>query len=492
MDQVPEGLRTALNEIRETLIQDNKLYAQNLPTILPDTPIGSLSQPLFADEDFFKNDFMPVLIKRIVATSVFRRFYRNPLESLKDGEMPLGGISQDIFVNRVKSRQFNVNDFAGLLAKYPTDVKVIYNALNWDHQYMATISYDNIRDAFVSWSSLYNLTDEIAQAMYNEASIDDFNMTKYLISNAYRNNQVVMREVEAPTDETTAKTLVKTLRSLFAGFRFASTQFNGWNLNGGYGLPVRTWTMPEDVVVFIRATDMAEIDVDVLAAAFNMNKTDLMGRIYEVDNFDIIDLETGATTFDGSNIIAAIGDRRWFDIKQQMRRFNQFFNANNETWQLYLHVKEGFNSRAFANMVLLVSETPNVPVTALAYNPEAVTMDAGGSTTVNLNVTPASATTEITFAVTKAGAASEDITVTPSNNNRTATLTATDGADGEYVLTATAGDVTKTLTVTVAPAQANAVSAQDLSKQINAAVKKEVAKAVEATTANQPSESENK
>lgn len=448
--QVPEGLMTTLNEIKNTLVQNNVVYAQELPTIMPNTTIGELSQPLFANDEFFKNKFMPELIQRIVQTSIFRRFYRNQFQSLKNGQMPLGGISQDILVNRVRSRQFDVDDFAGLLAKYPTDVKVIYNKLNWDHQYMATITYDNMRDAFTSWSDLYNLTDEIAQAMYNEASIDDFNLTKYLISNAYRNNQVVMQTADAPTDETTSKALVTALRSLFANFKFASTAYNGWNLNGGYGLPVRTWTNPEDVVVFVRASDMATIDVEVLAAAFNMDRTTLMGRIYEVDNFDILNYETGEVEFDGSNIIAAIGDRRWFDIKEQMRRFNQFFNANNETWQLYLHVKEGFNTRPFANMVLLVTEKPDVPVTGLNWNDTSeITIKAGESEGLDINVTPASATTPITYAIQKDGAASDNITLTTSNNGRHVKLDVKEGVSGEYNLVATAGNITASLKVTV-------------------------------------------
>lgn len=484
---VPEGLRTVLNEIKHTLVQDNVVYAQQLPTIMPETTIGQFAETLFANDQFLKNDFMPALIQRIGQVSIERRLYRNPLESLKNGEMPLGGLSQNILVNKVQSAEFDVNDFAGLLVKYDVDIKVIYNRINWDHQYMATITYDNILNAFTSWDNLYNFVDEISQTMYNQAYIDDFRMTKYLISNAYRNNQVVMQTVQPLTSQENAKALVAKLRSLYSQMKFASTKYNGWNLNGGYGEPVETWALPENIVLFIKAEDMAYLDVEVWAAAFHLSSAEfLASRVYEVDNFDIINPQTGAVEFDGSKIVAAIGDRRFFDIKQQTRRYNQFFNAKNETWQLFLHVREAFNTVPFANFVMLVTETPTVDVTGMQYNPTSLTLTAGQNAIVSNNVTPATATTEITYSVTKADTASEDVTVAASDNGRSITVTATDAADGQYVVKATAGNITAELPVTVnAAVQAAAqMSADEIKATVTKEVKTQLAASQTSTTSS--------
>ena len=61
---ISEGLRTSLNEIRQTSINNNTLYAKQVNEITPDTDIGSFSAPLFADTNLM-NEFMNVLIKRI-------------------------------------------------------------------------------------------------------------------------------------------------------------------------------------------------------------------------------------------------------------------------------------------------------------------------------------------------------------------------------------------------------------------------------------------
>lgn len=447
---VPEGLMLKLNEIKDSLVENNVLYSKNLPTIYPDTPIQDLSTVLEQDDDFFRNCFFPELIKRIVKVQVENLSYTNPLRYLAGEDMPLGGVAQHIMVNTVEGRQFNCEDFAGLLAHYKADIKVTYNAINWDYQYPVTVTYDNARDAFTSWDKLYSFVDSIAQSLTNSAEIDDFRLTKRLIANAYNKNQVPMQVVDMPTDEASSKALVRQLRALYNKMQFASTKYNGWSLNGGYGLPANTWSRPEDIVVFINSDIEAMLDVDVLARAFNISSTQLLGRVFKVDDFSVLSKETGEVEVDGSKIVAAIGDRKWFAINTQMRRFNQFFNANNETWQLYFHVREAFNTLPFANMVILATETPNLPVTGLSYNnTEEITLNPGESEGLDITVTPVQATTPITYQITKDGVDTTDITLKVSEDSRNVVLTAKEGISGNYVLVAKADQVQTSVRVTV-------------------------------------------
>lgn len=89
---ISEGLRTSLNQIRETSIQNNTLYAREINEILPDTDITALSVKLF-DNDDLMNEFMNVLVKRIIYTQlVDYKLYKNPLKFLEGDRMPLGAI----------------------------------------------------------------------------------------------------------------------------------------------------------------------------------------------------------------------------------------------------------------------------------------------------------------------------------------------------------------------------------------------------------------
>lgn len=455
MDPVPEGLRTLLNEIRETAIEDNTLYGRSVERIDPTTPIAAWAAPILNNPEVF-NEFVPSLIKRIAQTQVEIQYFNSPLRELEGTDMPLGSSIQDIFINPAEGRQFNPNDFAGLLCKYEADVKVQYNTVNAHWQYPMTVSYDNVRDAFVSWDSLYRFIDAQAAAMYNGFYIDDFNTTKGLIAAAYRENMVRVNVITKPTDEATAKAMIMQARAMYLNMQLPSTEFNAWNQIGGAGRAIKTFTRPEDIVVLIRNDILALVDVEVLAAAFNMDRTTLMGRIYGVDSFDQYDSE-GNKVYDGENIYFAIGDRRWFRIKPQMMRFDQFYNANNTTWNWYLRVEKMYQYSYFANMVVYAGEAPAIEATGVAFANTTATVNAGQSVTVTAATTPAQATDAITYNVTSGTAT--DLTLTTTNNGRQLKITAKSTASGAYTIQATANGQTSDLALTVNPVAALAAAA---------------------------------
>ena len=125
-----EGLQTALNEIRETLIQDNALYQEQIPVVEHYTSSQVYGQSLLALPSDMRNRFISELVNRISYTGFQIRYFRNPFEDLKGNELPLGAIGQEIYVNPAKGRVYNIDDFAGLLAKYEADVKAEYSEIN--------------------------------------------------------------------------------------------------------------------------------------------------------------------------------------------------------------------------------------------------------------------------------------------------------------------------------------------------------------------------
>ena len=95
---IPEGLRTSLNSIRETSIQNNTLYHRYVPEILPTSDIGSFASPIL-DNPNVMNEFMNTLVQRIVYTQVDIKLFNNPLRVLEGDRIPLGSIGQEIFIN---------------------------------------------------------------------------------------------------------------------------------------------------------------------------------------------------------------------------------------------------------------------------------------------------------------------------------------------------------------------------------------------------------
>lgn len=344
---IPEGLRTSLNSIRETSIQNNTLYHRYVPEILPTSDIGSFASPIL-DNPNVMNEFMNVLVQRIVYTQVDIKLFNNPLRVLEGDRIPLGSIGQEIFINPARGRKFNVDDFAGLLAKYEADVKVQYHHLNSDLQYCVTITRAKLKDAFVSWSTLENFIDGLTQSLYNGAYIDQYNMTKGLVSSAYASNQVRVEVISNPNTEALAKEFITKARTMFLNMQTPTPDFNAWRQVGGYGRDILTWSNPEDIVFLVRNDIGAYMDVNILAQTFNIDRSVLLGNIIYVNNFNEYDNE-GKLIFDGSNIVGMIADKSWFRIKEQETTMDEFYNANNRTWQYYLNCVRMYSYSLFSN-----------------------------------------------------------------------------------------------------------------------------------------------
>lgn len=223
-----------------------------------------------------------------------------------------------------------------------------------------------------------------------------------------------------------------------------TSDYNAWAQVGGYGNDIITWTEPEDIVFLLRADMASYLDVNVLANAFNIDKTTLLGNIIYVNNFNQYDND-GNLTFDGSNIIGFMGDKAWFKIKDQDMEMDTFYNANNRTWQYYLNLVRMYSYSLFANAIVFTTHAPTVTITGLDYNaPEGITINGIGEVEgLEIATTPASANTpsiEYTVAPT-------DIVSIEKINNKNIKVTSLKA--GTATITATAGQVTATVKVTV-------------------------------------------
>ena len=438
-----EGLQTALNQIRESIVSDNKVYQEQIPVVSELTSSQAYGQALLSLPSDMRNKFISSLVNRISYTAFEVKYFNNPLRDLQRNELPLGAIGQNIYINPARGRVYNIDDFAGLLAKYESDIKTEYTPINFDVQYPVTIVRKELEKAFTSWGDLERFLAGITTSLYNGAYIDDYKFTKKLITNAYTQNAVQMETYTfagATPTEAELKGLVKKLRTDYKNFQIPSTNYNAWAKVGGYGRAIVSWSDPEDIVVFVNNQLGADIDVDVLASAFNMNKTDLIGRIYYVEDFNLTDDE-GNVQVDGSNIIAFICDRRWFKIEQKDMFLDEFYNANNRSWQTYLSVIKAFNFSFFANAKMYVKAAPTVNVSSMAFAETSVTVAEGDDVEVLINTVPFTANQTITVASSAAGKATATI------SGKKVTITGVDA--GSATITATAGNVTATLSVTV-------------------------------------------
>ena len=437
---LPKGLKNSLNKIRQI---SSDIYHQYIPILEDDTDISVLAEPVLNVPEVY-NEFCSALVNRIVYTQIETKMFNNPLRGLEGNVMPLGYAGQEIYVNPAKGRQYNADDFAGILQKYEADVKVQYLIKNMDIQYPLTVIRTKLKEAFVSWETLDTFITGLTNSLYNGMYIDEFKWTKALVSSAYKGNMVNVEQVSSPlTSVDLAKTFTTKARELFLNFQMPSTQYNAWSKVGGSGRPVTTWTDPEDIVILIRNDVRAYMDVEVLANAFQIDRAVLLGNIYPVDSFDVYDDE-GNKIFDGSNIFGMICDRSWFKIKPVDQFMEQGYNPNNRAMQYFLNNIKMYEFSLFANAVVFATTEAQVAITSMSFEETAPEVAVGSTVEVKLKTVPGSANSAITYT---SGTEANATVSAKSSDPKTVVITGVKA--GSSVITATSGDVTTTLTVTV-------------------------------------------
>lgn len=414
---LPKGAKV-FNVIRENM---NEVYMNTLPSATEDN-ITTISNILFNDAyQPMLNEFVTNLINRIGLTIVRNKTFSNPLSILRKGSVPLGTDIQDIYENPATAEQYELNntEMAKLLTITDPDTHVAYYRRNRKDMYTKTISRENLQGAFVSWDKFENYITAITTSLYSGNYIDEFKLTKALVDGAYDNNKVIVETVDAVTDENSAKAFIKKCRSLYSKMKLPSTKYNAYSKFSGAKGEIETWTDDDRVVVITTADVMAEVDVDVLAKAFNIENTKFIGRVIEIDQFA------------NPEIQAIICDEAWFQIYENLMRFDEFYNARTMTWNEYLHVWQTYAICPFANAVVLATEMPN-PATNIALSEDSYTSslasDKTNGTAFTVTITPSGATTDVEF---------------ESSNDAVFTVSKTDNTNGK-IMPVTAGSGTLT------------------------------------------------
>lgn len=300
------------------------------------------------------NEFLSALVNKIGLTIVNNKMFKNPLGYLKRGALPLGLDVEDVHINPAIAQQYGLTnaDFAKVIVPEKPDVKAAYYRRNRQDKYKVTIANQSLRAAFTSWGNLEALIAGIVNSLYNGNTIGEFTLTKTLVGDAVVDTKINQVVLAAPTTEATATAFLTNLRGVSSGMTFPSSKYNNYTLMGGTGNPVVNWTDVEDQIIIVRADVAANVDVQKLAAVFNLSYADYSARQIIVDDF-------GAA----KNMYAFIGSRRIFQIWENLRQMAEFYNGETLAWTYWWHCWDTYALSPYENGVAYVTSeyTPPEP-----------------------------------------------------------------------------------------------------------------------------------
>ena len=368
-----------LNVIRENASQN---YREYVPKATKDAASIRQIGAVIMDYPALQNEFLNALVNRIGRVLITSKMYENPWSMFKKGMLEFGETIEDIFVNMAKPHQYDPEVAeSNLFKREIPDVRATFHIMNYQKYYKSTIQNDQLRQAFLSWQGITDLIAKIVDAMYTGANYDEFITMKYMLARHILDGH--MYPVQIPAVETAnMKQVVSKIKGVSNQYEFQS---NKYNLAGIY-----THTKKRDQYILINSTFDAEMDVEVLASAFNMSKADFMGQRVLVDSFGSLDTDrlkelfADDTTFKlPSNeelnaldeIPAILVDHDWFMIFDNFYNFTEQYNGEGLYWNYWYHVWKTFSVSPFANNALFVPGAPGV--TSVTVSPTTVEASVG-------------------------------------------------------------------------------------------------------------------
>ena len=393
-----------------------------------------------------QNEFLSALVNRIGMVLVTSKLYRNPWAFMKQGMLEFGETIEEIFVNIAKPFEFNQERAETTIFKREIpDVRAAFHVMNYTKFYKATISNDQLRQAFLSWNGITDLIARIVAAMYTGANYDEFITMKYLLAKHLIAGNIYANQIDTVSTDN-MKSIVATIKGVSNSLEFLS---NKYNYNG-----VETYTNKSDQYILINAKFDATMDVEVLASAFNMDKAEFMGRRVLVDSFGNLDnarlkllfaedpnyteiSEDDLQALD--NIPAVMVDRYFFMIFDNFYNFTEQYNGEGLYWNYWYHTWKTFSISPFHNAVAFVPGAPTI--TSVTVEPSTASGAVGSTIQLSAEVVSTNfAPKTVTWS-----SSSENVTV---NSNGLVTIGT--GATGSVTITATSTyDTTKSGTCTI-------------------------------------------
>lgn len=329
------------------------------------------------------NEFVNALVNRIGLVILNNRMATNPLAALKKGRLAVGETIEEIYIDVIKAQTYDPRAAQDTLFKrHLPNVSSVFHSVDSQLNYPLTISNEQLRKAFMSYDSLDRFIAGLVDSMYKSATLDEFIQMKQLISEWNNNGRFIVEPIAPVTDAASAREAMIKIKAVSDGMTIFNNQMNYAGV----------WTStPKDEQYLITTPDFnARMDVDVLAAAFHMDKAEFAGHVIVVDNIG---------NLGDSGIEAILVDKNWYQVYDYLRTFKTAYNGEGLYWNYFYHVWMVYSLSPFANAVAFGTATPTV--TKLTVTPTTATVKAGGTVQITTSVTgTGDPTSKCTFALT--------------------------------------------------------------------------------------------
>lgn len=226
------------------------------------------------------NEFIETLVQRIGLTLFRQNSFQNKLKPLKTGAMAYGGVVQEVGADLITAKAYDASDTNVFGADKP-DVKTIYHSVNRRDKYSLRLNEDILEEAFVNEGQLAAFINGLIALPQQSDEWDEYLIMRDILRKVHDTEGLATIKVDdlfsAADPEKVGKEWAKVLRQHYLQMKnFYNTCYNNSGIH----------TTSDDLVLLGTPRFFANFDVEVLAAAFNMDRANFMAdRTVVIDDF---------------------------------------------------------------------------------------------------------------------------------------------------------------------------------------------------------------
>ena len=312
----------------------NSMRAEyELENRIPEATLDNL-QSIYTDMMSYsqgRNVIIPSLLERIGLQTVDSQSWRNPLAMYKKDPMRYGMTHEETYVNMCKGKLYDPREsFEAAFQQYQSYILSVFHKVNLTMQYPVTITYDNLRSAFLTEYGIRDMMSAKMESAVTGANWDEYLAMKGMIDTGYDAQVLPAVTVPEVRDEMTAKAMLREIKAAVNEFRFPNPANNIAGATSS--------STPYNLIFITTPRVDANISVEALAYAFNLDQAQTNVRTVIVDGFE------------NSAIQGVLMDIRFFNVRDQFREMSDQRLANILSWNY------------FYTMVEMVSASPFYPI----------------------------------------------------------------------------------------------------------------------------------
>ena len=336
------------------------------------------------------------------------------------GTLEVGDSIEDIWVEVATPEQYDANGASTLTDFKKADILSKFHVLNYQKKYQRTVSRKDFRQAFFSFSGVYDLVMRIVDTMYNGARWDYFLACKYLLARKINDGVMKVATVEDLTDTENIQDFLIQVQSVSNDMEFPDEEMTeAGNINS---------TAKTDQLFIPRNDVQAKVGVKALANAFNLEYAEYRGVELKINKFQFTPTEEKRLAILFANdpgyvplseaektalnsVFAVHLDKDWFFCMNYLFEFYEFEDPSTLKENFFLHDWKVISYSPFRNAVVYTTQSPTI--TSVTVTPDAASVGKGAQLQLSAEVVATGfASKKVSWNVE--GANSDKTTITPN------------------------------------------------------------------------------